>query len=182
MNPEQLNAFLLQYGQFLVDAIKNQLNQNYQYAPGFKGDAYSNGRNRAYAGLAPKSSLGQGNLSNSVTYTVNNDNEMTISMSDYWKYVEFGVNPDNTRQYLTGRGTGGTSPFLSALQSWATRKGFQDPVGASYAIRRNIWKFGIQPTKFYGTAVDNLTELIADAFQDQADEMIDNFLDNLFEQ
>ena len=182
MNPEQLARFFEQYGQRLKTELQLQLATPQPYAPGFNGNAYSASppRNRAFAGSGPKSLVGSNGLADNIRVQYDQQNqELGILMPSYWYYVEYGVNPHP--EYLEGQGGGGNSAFISALQSWAQTKGFQDPLGAAFAIRRNIWRFGIAPNGFYGRALDRITDILADDFGDAADEMIDTFLDNIFE-
>ena len=96
-------------------------------------------------------------------------------MNDYGQYVDQGVNKQP--QYLTGKGSGGNSPFIEALRAWAQRKGFQNPLGAAFGIRRNIWKYGIQPTNFFGNADFKIQQLFEQVFPDRIEVMIDQYLD-----
>ena len=176
MNEEQFRRFMEEWGNQLSEVFKLELNQQYKYAPGFDGQAYSRGRNPQYAGSAPKSPFGQGNLSNSITTFWNAETEtLEISMNDYGQYVNDGVQPQP--QYLTGKGQGGNSPFIEALRQWAQRKGFQDPLGAAFGIRRNIWKYGIQPTNFFGNADIKIQQLFEQIFPTEFEDLFEQYLD-----
>ena len=166
---------LVKYGALLKTEIQDNLAKATNFAPGFNGSAYSNGRNNMYGGAASKSPYGS-NLYNSVTIKITDDETLELSMADYWKYVEYGV--PAKPQYLKGKGSG-TSTLIPILMDWAESKGL--PRGAAFAIRRNIWKYGIVPTPFYGIAIDKVTEMIASEFDKDADKMIDEFLDRLFD-
>jgi len=177
MDEQQFEMFMVQWGSMLSETFKLELNQLYSYAPGYDGNAYGQGRNPAYAGNAPKSQFGSGALSNSITTTWNPEtNSLDIEMFGYGQFVDRGVNPQP--QYLNGKGSGGNSPFITALESWARGKGFQNPLSAAFAIRRNIWKFGIQPTGFYGRSIENITKLIEEVFPEKFEEMVEQFLNN----
>ena len=73
-------------------------------------------------------------------------------MADYGQYVDKGVNGTEKNwgsiySYKKGQPTGGKSKFISSLQKWCAIKGI--PKGAAFAIRRNIFKYGIAPTNFF---------------------------------
>lgn len=171
---EFIQELLTRYGNLLRDEIRKNLERARAYSPGFAGTAYSNGRNPAFGGNAPKSPFGS-NLNNSIEVVIDGDT-LQLAMADYWKYVEYGVEPKP--QYLKGRGSG-QSTLIPILMEWARSKGI--PEGAAFAIRRNIWKFGIQPTNFYGEALDKVADIIAKDFPNEADDYIDEFFDRLFE-
>lgn len=172
---EFIQQFLIKYGNMLKMEIQRNLDRTVTSAPGYNKNAYSNGRNPQFAVNKPKSPFGIGNLSKSIEVTVQGDT-LQLSMADYWRYVEYGVPPQP--QYLEGQGNG-NSQLIPALMEWARSKGI--PEGAAFAIRRNIWKYGIVPTPFYGIAIDKVTDQIAKDFEDDADEMIDEFLDRFFD-
>mgnify|MGYP000955850035 CR=1 FL=1 len=177
MNDEDFQRFMEQWGMMLSEVFKLELNLNYQYAPGFDGNAYGQGRNPNYSGQAPKSAFGSGALSNSITSSWSEGTgPLEISMNDYGAVVDQGVKPQP--QYLSGKGSGGNSPFITALEDWARRKGFRDPLGAAFGIRRNIWKYGIQPTGFYGNSIDKINRLMSEVFPEKSEELIEEFLDN----
>jgi len=170
-----IEDILEKYGNLLKREIQKNLDKTRTNSPGFNKNAYSSGRNPEFAVNKPKSPFGIGNLSKSVEITIE-DNTLQLSMADYWKYVEYGVPPKP--QYLNGKGSG-QSQLIPALMLWARSKGL--PEGAAFAIRKNIWKYGIAPTNFYGTALDNVAEFIARDFGDEADDYIDEFFDRLFD-
>lgn len=177
MEPEVLERFLLKYGGILKKEIQDQLNKPVPYAPGYNKDAYNNGRNPNFSGNAPKSAFGIGNLSKSVEVVYDRDQQtLGVLMASYWKYVEYGVPPKP--EYLTGKGSG-QSVLIPILKAWAASKGI-DP-NAAYAIRRNIFKFGIAPTNFYGQALDNIADKIAADFGDDMDDYIDTLFDRIID-
>lgn len=79
--------------------------------------------------------------------------ELNFYAEDYYKFVDKGVNGYAQRvgspfsfKPKDGRGTG-RSLFIPALKKWCRIRGI--PEGKAFAIRRNIWKFGIAPTQFF---------------------------------
>ena len=161
-----IDDFLLEWGYKLSLKIQEQLEKPVQYAPGYNGDAYSNGRNKSYMGAAPKSAMGDP-LYNSVYFNVKNET-LSIEMNYYWKYVEYGRKPG---KYVP----------IKPLEEWARSKGFSNPRSAAFAISRNIFKFGVKPTNFYGTSIDKITELLDTEFKDDVDFYLDLLLDSIKE-
>jgi hypothetical protein len=81
------------------------------------------------------------------------DIELNFYAEDYYIFVDKGVNGYQSRvgspysfKPKNGQGTG-KSKLIPALKKWCRTKGI--PEGAAFAIRRNIWKFGIKPTQFW---------------------------------
>lgn len=79
---------------------------------------------------------------------------LTFKMASYGDYVDKGVNgTDQNRgskysfKSKDGKGSGGKSAFITALQKWCRIKGI--PEGAAFPIRRKIWKMGIPATNFF---------------------------------
>ena len=68
---------------------------------------------------------------------------------------------------------------VEPLKKWMSTKGI--PEEASFAINRNIFKFGIAPTYFFGTSIDALVEMLATDFEDDLDFYVDTFISNMFE-
>lgn len=172
---ELVQRLLEKYGNLLKKEIQLNLDKVRTNSPGFNRNAYSDGRNPKFAVNTPKSPYGIGNLSKSIEVVIDGDT-LQLAMADYWKYVEYGVPPKP--QYLKGSGSG-QSQLIPALMLWARSKGL--PEGAAFAIRKNIWKYGIAPTNFYGEALDKVADYIAKDFGDEADDYIDEFFDRLFD-
>ena len=164
-----LENFMIEYGNILKKEIQRQLDITRTFSLGYNKDAYSNGRKLNYAGNAPKAPFGISPLSKNIDVLWNDETQsLSILMLSYWKYVNFGRKPG---KYVP----------IGPLEQWAQSKGFENPRGAAFGISKNIKKFGIQPTNFYGMALDNVADKLTQDFTDNADDMIDTFFDNLFE-
>ena len=175
-----LESFMKRYGNLLTEAFRKELNKKYMYSPGFSGRAYASKgkdgdtwrarkkRNRDYAGTAPKSPFGS-NLSNSIE-TVWDDQMQTLGilMADYWQVVDEGRQP------------GKWAP-IQPIKDWLNKPNINLPQEAAFAIQKNIYKFGIRPTGFYGRAVDKIASKIEKDFGDDFDTYLDTFLDTLLE-
>lgn len=85
-------------------------------------------------GNKPYPKVASGSLINSINYrlqdTANGINVILLA-NDYLKYVDEGRRP-------------GTYPPIRAIQRWVAIKGIKPE--AAWAIRKNIYKFGIKPT------------------------------------
>jgi len=83
----------------------------------------------------PYPKVASGSLVNSINYrlqdTANGINVILLA-NDYLQYVDRGRRP-------------GTYPPIQAIQRWVAIKGI--PKQAAWAIRQNIYKFGIKPTR-----------------------------------
>jgi hypothetical protein len=86
-------------------------------------------------GNRPFAKVASGSLVNSINYrlqdTANGINVILLA-NDYLKWVDRGRKP-------------GTYPPIQAIQKWVAIKGI--PKQAAWAIRTNIFKFGIKPTR-----------------------------------
>jgi hypothetical protein len=85
--------------------------------------------NRPYAKVA------SGSLVNSINYRLQetaNGVNLVLLANDYLTWVDRGRKP-------------GTYPPIQAIQRWVAIKGI--PKEAAWAIRKNIFKFGIKPTR-----------------------------------
>lgn len=177
MNEEELNRLLERWAGIFVQEIRNALESSqYNYAPGFKLNAYAEGRNSKYSGVGNK--IFSRSLYNSVEAVVSGS-EFELYMNNYWRYVNDGV--PAKPQYLEGKGGGGTSKFIEALLPWVSQKlGVSGPqaLGAALAVRRNIWKFGIAPSNFYTIAVDNMIVKLEQEFGDQYFDILEQIIVN----
>jgi hypothetical protein len=114
----------------------------------------------------PHPKVASGSLINSINYKLQETAigiNLVLVANDYLKWVDRGRRP-------------GTYPPIQAIKRWAQIKGI--PQEAAWAIRRNIFKFGIKPTrviartrftietnrsyvqKYEKSIVDNLTKQI----------------------
>jgi hypothetical protein len=85
-------------------------------------------------GNRPYPKVASGSLVNSINYRlVETANYVQVQLlaNDYLKYVDEGRRP-------------GTYPPIQAIKRWVAIKGFKPE--AAWAIRQNIYKFGIKPT------------------------------------
>jgi hypothetical protein len=83
----------------------------------------------------PYPKVASGSLVNSINYRLQetaNGINLVLLANDYLTWVDRGRKP-------------GTYPPIQAIQRWTTIKGM--PKEAAWAIRRNIFKFGIKPTR-----------------------------------
>jgi len=83
----------------------------------------------------PYAKVASGSLINSINYRLQDTAQginLILLANNYLTYVDEGRRP-------------GTYPPIKAIQRWAAIKGI--PQEAAWAIRRNIYKFGIKPTR-----------------------------------
>lgn len=87
----------------------------------------------------PYPKVASGSLINSINYrlqdTANGINVILLA-NDYLKYVDEGRKPSTNPR---------SKPPIQAIQRWVAIKGL--PKEAAWAIRNNIWRFGIKPTR-----------------------------------
>ena len=86
-------------------------------------------------GNRPFAKVASGSLVNSINYRLQNTANginVVLLANDYLKYVDEGRRP-------------GTYPPIRAIQRWVAIKGIKPE--AAWAIRQNIFKFGIKPTR-----------------------------------
>ena len=143
---------LQKLGTLFVKMMKQKIKEKiYPYAPGYnnKGTYYRDGDKYA-----------SGNLYNSLTATVmpnGDDFELVITYADYFKYVNEGRRPERKRVPLT------------ALLEWIKIRGIKPKgykgrgrpsksgqLSLAFAIRENIYKYGIRPANIYDKGLDSL--------------------------
>lgn len=86
-------------------------------------------------GNRPFAKVASGSLINSINYRLQdtaNGIQVQLLANDYLQYVDRGRRP-------------GTYPPIKAIQRWVQIKGIKPE--AAWAIRQNIYKFGIKPTR-----------------------------------
>lgn len=89
---------------------------------------------RLLKGNKPFPKVASGSLVNSINYKLKDTAQgvqLILEANDYLKYVDKGRRP-------------GTYPPIRAIMKWTQIKGM--PKQAAWAIRQNIYKFGIKPT------------------------------------
>ena len=180
---ESLKQFLQLWGSRFEGELKLRLAQSYAFAPGFNGDAYAQGRNPAFGGQAPKSIAGAGTLYSSIQGQITEDG-FEILMNSYWEFVNYGVQPNQNYTGITDRANprGGSSPFISSLQKWGQNKlglSAEKALGMAFAVRRNIFRFGIAGTGFFDAATANLADDFELSLEEQMGKTIEDFFDKL---
>lgn len=145
---------LQKLGTLFVKMMKQKIKERvYPFAPGYKGDGkISSG--------SPGDKYASGNLYNSLTATVmpgDNGFELVITYADYFKYVNEGRRPLVKRVPLT------------ALLNWIKIRGikgrnkkgrFISNLNMAFAIRENIFKYGIRPADIYDKGLDSLEAIL----------------------
>lgn len=155
----------------LVEEIKKKIDTQYPYGRG------------NYAGEDTKIASGQ--LYDSIQYDVEIDTDETpfaiLYYADYFKYVNRGrpAGLGATGEFL-GKSGQKKTPKLSAkagavpipaLVRWISIKGInvQDargkdisPLNLAFAMRRNIYKYGIRKTNIYNGALDSIEDIFED--------------------
>jgi hypothetical protein len=130
-------------------------------------------------GNKPYPKVASGSLINSINYrlqdTANGINVILLA-NDYLKYVDEGRKPSTNPD---------SKPPIQAILRWTNIKGI--PQEAAWAIRNNIWRFGIKPTRvidktiraiqlsrntnriYEQRMVDNIVKIIEKSWYDSAD-------------
>jgi len=153
------------YGGLYVGLIRQNLAFPRPFSYGLNGDAYSKGRKKQYSGSAPKSKPGDP-LYDSIQYLItktSNTFNLEILANDYAKYVDKGRRP--------GKGI----PVAVARQIAQSTYGTE---AASYAINKNIKKFGIQPTNFLTSAEITFKNQYEQRMENEIQDVIGDFLGN----
>ena len=114
-------------------------------------------------GNKPFPKVASGSLINSINYrlqdTANGINVILLA-NDYLQYVDRGRKP-------------GTYPPIQAIQKWVSIKGL--PKEAAWAIRQNIYKFGIKPTNVI-RKTQNIMDITRNANRKYEQRMVDNIV------
>lgn len=114
-------------------------------------------------GNRPYPKVASGSLINSINYRLQDTAQginVVLLANDYLQYVDRGRRP-------------GTYPPIQAIQRWVTIKGI--PKEAAWAIRKNIYKFGIKPTNVI-RKTKNIIETSRDANRKYEERMVDNIV------
>jgi hypothetical protein len=114
-------------------------------------------------GNKPFPKVASGSLINSINYRLQdtaNGINLILLANDYLQYVDRGRRP-------------GTYPPIQAIQRWVTIKGL--PKEAAWAIRQNIFKFGIKPTNVI-RKTQNIMDITRNANRKYEQRMVDNIV------
>jgi hypothetical protein len=114
-------------------------------------------------GNKPYPKVASGSLVNSINYRLQdtaNGINLILLADDYLKYVDRGRKP-------------GTYPPIQAIQKWVSIKGL--PKQAAWAIRQNIYKFGIKPTNVI-KKTQNIMDITRNANRKYEQRMVDNIV------
>ena len=114
-------------------------------------------------GNKPYPKVASGSLVNSINYRLQdtaNGVNLILLADDYLKYVDRGRKP-------------GTYPPIQAIQKWVAIKGI--PKQAAWAIRQNIFKFGIKPTNVI-RKTQNIMDITRNANRKYEQRMVDNIV------
>lgn len=114
-------------------------------------------------GNKPFPKVASGSLINSINYRLQdtaNGINLILLANDYLQYVDRGRKP-------------GTYPPIQAIQRWAAIKGL--PKEAAWAIRQNIYKFGIKPTNVI-KKTQNIMDITRNANRKYEQRMVDNIV------
>lgn len=114
--------------------------------------------------LLEEDKVATGDLFNSVKYIIDiNDNsiEVSISLLNYWKYIENGRKS-------------GTWPPINKIENWIRVKNIKPyPYNGklptikqlNYLISRKIYERGIEPNPLFKKTTDNIVELFKDELE-----------------
>lgn len=114
-------------------------------------------------GNRPYPKVASGSLINSISYRlVDTANYVQVQLlaNDYLKWVDEGRRP-------------GTYPPIQAIKRWVAIKGI--PKEAAWAIRKNIYKFGIKPTNVIKKTVRTI-EISRNNNRKYEERMVDNIV------
>lgn len=114
-----------------------------------------------------------GDLFNSVKYIINIDDnsiEVSISLLDYWKYIEHGRRS-------------GTWPPIKKIEDWIIVKKinpypYKGKIPTikqlAYLISRKIYERGIEPNPLFKKTTDNMVELFKDELENAVTKDVTN--------
>lgn len=114
-------------------------------------------------GNKPFAKVASGSLINSINYRLQNTAQginVILLANDYLQYVDKGRRP-------------GTYPPIRAIQKWVAIKGIKKE--AAWAIRQNIFKFGIKPTNVI-KKTKTIIETSRNANRKYEQRMVDNIV------
>jgi hypothetical protein len=114
-------------------------------------------------GNKPFAKVASGSLINSINYRLQdtaNGIQIILLANDYLQWVDKGRRP-------------GTYPPIRAIQRWVAIKGMKPE--AAWAIRQNIYKFGIKPTNVIKKTM-NIIDSTRDANRKYEQRTVDNIV------
>lgn len=123
--------------------------------------------------LLEEDKVASGDLFNSVKYIIDiNDNsiEVSISLLEYWKYIEHGRRS-------------GTYPPINKIENWIRVKNIKPyPYNGklptikqlTYLISRKIYERGIEPNPLFKKTTDNIVELFKDELENAVTKDVTN--------
>jgi hypothetical protein len=118
-------------------------------------------------GNKPYPKVASGSLVNSINYKLQDTAQginVILVANDYLKYVDQGRRPSTNPD---------SKPPIQAIQRWVAIKGI--PQQAAWAIRHNIWRFGIKPTNVI-KKTKNIFETSRNANRKYEERMVDNIV------
>ena len=123
--------------------------------------------------LLEEDKVASGDLFNSVRYIIDiNDNsiEVSISLLEYWKYIEHGRRS-------------GTYPPIKKIEDWIIVKKinpypYKGKIPTikqlSYLISRKIYERGVEPNPLFKKTTDNIAELFKDELENAVTKDVTN--------
>lgn len=103
-----------------------------------------------------------GNLSNSIT-AIEQDNDLWLSLADYWEYVENGRLP-------------GKQPPLDAIKRWIQSKNLPQQNNLDWAIAKSIAKKGIPAKHILQDSLNEIEPELDKQLNQQIDKWISDTL------
>jgi hypothetical protein len=135
-------------GEKYIKVFREQLEKRRQKGLGYNGKPKSDFNSVG-------NTIASGNLYKKASYQVvdlgGGNYDLLFSFPDYIKYLEKGIKGKGDVLTKRKNSGGGKSPFVESLLKWINKKGLKvqgtSKLGLALAIRTNIFKYGIAPTK-----------------------------------
>lgn len=171
MELPNFNEIMTELASKFQESLQLSLEKPYPFAPGYN-------KARSPFGTSPK--IATGNLIGSISVVYNSANqEIVVSMADYWKYVNDGRKPgkyaplDSIKQWIKAKGLKGRNKKTGRF---ITDESF------AWGINTNIKKFGIAPTYFYDKAFESFEKYFEDEAVKALGIDIETFFEKVFEE
>lgn len=105
----------------------------------------------------------------------------SMSMQDYWKFVNYGVKGIKSGKSLKGFRYRSKKPPVNFLKTWLKQKTgrfrARDQKSIAYAIRESIYQKGVKPTEFFTEPFEllfrNLPNELIEAYGLDIDEFLE---------